>query len=189
MFSQKLEELLSPDTTAPALDGLKRSDTPGQLVSYVISFKYYSADYYVGLYAFDEAGNKGNMSNVVLVNVPAPPAAENSTASTQPIVLETSTDWTMVGAILGAVGVLLLVLVIGLYCHCARSRAKFSKTIFAGQLRSSGVKVQIPSPPESENTDSSSYESDMKAGTLVQGIAHPKVRRGRGREGRKGGGV
>ena len=192
VFSQKIEELLTPSLNAPALDGLKRTDTPGQSVSYVINFKYYAQDYYVGLYAFDEAGNRGNMSNIVIVNVPPPLVEPTEPGAMEPIVLKSPTDWTMIGAIIGAVGVLLLVLVVGLYCHfCRKSTAgagasKFSKSAFARDLKTNssggskgkGVKVEIPSPPESEQTDSSSYESDLKGSSnihLVGPILHPKM--------------
>jgi hypothetical protein len=190
VFSQKLEELLTPSLNAPALDGLKRADTPGQAVSYVINFKYYSQDYYVGLYAFDEAGNRGNMSNIVIVNVPPPPidTTEPSGGAMEPIVLnKTPTDWTMIGAIIGAVSVLLIVLVVGLYCHFCRKSGgggalrnkKFSKSAFARDLKSTkvssvnGVKVEIPSPPESEQTDSSSYESDLAKGSSSHHLVAP----------------
>ena len=49
---------------------------PGQSISHVINFKYYNKDYYVGTFFFDEFGNRKNMSNIVLVNVPAPPAED-----------------------------------------------------------------------------------------------------------------
>lgn len=187
VFSQKLEELLTPSLNAPALDGLRRTDIPGQAVSYVINFKYYSQDYYVGLYAFDEVGNRGNMSNIVIVNVPPPPLEPTEPGGAmEPIVLQTPTDWTMIGAIIGAVSVLLLVLVVGLYCHFCRTRtaaaaSKFSKSVFARDLKAngggSGVKMEIPSPPESEQTDSSSYESDLVKGSsshhLVMGPPPP----------------
>lgn len=180
VFSQKIEELITPSTNAPALDGLKRNDTSGERVNHVINFEYYGQDYYVGLYASDEAGNKAVMSNIVLVNVPPPPAPTDDSGLILPSsnILEDTTDWAMVGGIIGGVAVLLLLLLLGLYCHFCRTRSKFSKAMFASGLKNSGVKVQIPSPPGSENTDSSSYESDMKGATsnhLVAGIQHPKV--------------
>jgi len=163
VFSQKIEELLTPSVNAPALDGLKRSDEPGQSVSHVINFKYYNQDYYVGIFAFDELGNRGNMSNIVLVNVPAPPAEAPGNENIQPIVHKIQTPWTLIGAIIGTVVVILLVLIFVLYFKFFRvSRSKFSKHSFAKNLKSSGVKVEIPSPPQSESTDASSYESDMK---------------------------
>ena len=164
VYSQKIEELLSPSVSAPALYGLKRQDEPGQRVSEVINFKYYSQDFYVGLFAFDEFGNSGNMSNVVLVNMPAPPASTVGTLTEQPAKEWNSvTDWTLIGAIIGGVAVLLLFLIVLLYCKfCRRSQSKFNKNSFAKNLKSSGVKVEIPSPPQSESTDASSYESDLK---------------------------
>merc|ERR1712223_1572456 len=164
VYSQKIEELLSPSVSAPALYGLKRQDEPGQRVSEVINFKYYSQDFYVGLFAFDEFGNSGNMSNVVLVNMPAPPASTVGTLTEQPAKEWNSvSDWTLIGAIIGGVAVLLLFLIVLLYCKfCRRSQSKFNKNSFAKNLKSSGVKVEIPSPPQSESTDASSYESDLK---------------------------
>ena len=180
VFSQKIEELITPSINAPALDGLKRNDTSGERVNHVINFEYYGQDYYVGLYASDEAGNKAVMSNIVLINVPPPPAPTDDSGLIVPSsnVLESGTDWAMVGGIIGGVGVLLLLLLLSLYCHFCRTRSKFSKAMFDSGLKNSGVKVQIPSPPVSENTDSISYESDMKGATsnhLVSGIQHPKV--------------
>lgn len=163
VFSQKIEELLTPSVNAPALDGLKRSDEPGESVSHDIKFPYYNQDYYVGIFAFDEFGNRGNMSNIVLVSVPAPPAAPPGNENTEPIVHKIQTPWTLIGAIIGAVAVILLLLIFVLYFKFFRvSRSKFSKHSFAKNLKSSGVKVEIPSPPQSESTDASSYESDLK---------------------------
>ena len=165
VYSQKIEELLSPSVNALALVGFKREDSPGQRVSHVINFKYYSQDYYVGLFAFDEFGHRGNMSNLVLVNVPPPPASTVGSQTEEPTAYTVGpTDWTLIGAIVGGVAVLLLILVILLYCKCCRSRSrnKFNKNSFAKNLKSSGVKVDIPSPPQSESTDASSYESDLK---------------------------
>ena len=119
VFSQKIEELLTPSTPAPALDGLKENYSPATIVKKEINFKYYNADYYIGLYAFDEAGNRGRMSNIVLVRVPAPPTTTDI-SSTEPIVLEKSNDWTLLGALIGALGVILLAILVGLYCRFFR---------------------------------------------------------------------
>lgn len=119
VFSQKIEELLTPSTSAPALDGLKEDFAPGTIVKKEINFKYYNAYYYIGLYAFDEAGNRGRMSNLVLVRVPAPLTTTDVT-STEPIVSEKSNDWTLLGAIIGAIGVILLAILVGLYCRFFR---------------------------------------------------------------------
>ena len=119
VFSQKIEELLTPSTNAPALDGLKETFSPGTIVKKEINFKYYNAYYYIGLFASDEAGNRGRMSNIVLVRVPAPPTTTDVT-STEPIILEKTNDWTLVGAIIGALMVVLLVILIGLYCRFFR---------------------------------------------------------------------
>merc|ERR1719427_628598 len=115
VFSQKIEELLTSSVNAPPLDGLRRSDEPGQSVSHVINFKYYNKDYYVGIFSFDEFGNRGNMSNIVLVNVPAPPAEAPGNENTEPIVHKIKTNWPLIGSIIGAVVVILLILIFIVY--------------------------------------------------------------------------
>ena len=164
MYSQKIEELLSPSVSAPALDGLKTNDQAGERSSHIIPFKYYGQDFYVGLFAADEFGNRGNMSNLVLVKMPAPPATTDAALTEQPAKeWPTYTDWTLIGGIIGGAALLILLLIVLLYCKfCRRSRSKFNKNSFAKNLKSSGVKVDIPSPPQSESTDASSYESDLK---------------------------
>ena len=102
VFSQKTEELLTPSVNAPPLDGLKRNDEPGQSISHVINFKYYNKDYYVGTFSFDEFGNRGNMSNIVLVNVPAPPAEDQGNENTELIVHKIQTNWPLIGTISSA---------------------------------------------------------------------------------------
>jgi len=175
VFSQKIEELLTPSTNAPALDGLKETFSPGTIVKKEINFKYYNAYYYIGLFASDEAGNRGRMSNIVLVRVPAPPTTTDVT-STEPIILEKTNDWTLVGAIIGALVVVLLVILIGLYCRFFRRNQRFSKIRFASHLKSNGVRIPSTTDGDSrkESTSTDSYEAE-KTNNISNNLPHPKV--------------
>ena len=163
VFSHKMEELLAPAVTIPALDGLKREDTPGQAVSHTVKFQYYNQDYYVGMFAFDQLGNRGRMSNIVLVNIPAP-ATEDSLSESRESPATAETPWTLVAALLGGLGLLVIIVLATLltckFCHKSTVN-KFSKDSFAKTLKSSGVKVEFPSPAQSESTETSSYESEL----------------------------
>ena len=118
-------------------------------MSEVINFKYYSQDFYVGLFAFDKFGISGDMSNVVLVNMPAPPASTVGTLTEQPArEWNTVTDWTLIGAIIGSVAVLLLFLIVQVLQEvpvkvqqeflCQESEVVWSK---GGDPKSSAVRV------------------------------------------------
>ena len=164
VFSHNIEELLNPGGTPPALDGLKRTDTAGQRVRHVINFPYYNQDYYIGVAASDQRGNRGAMSNVVLVNIPAPQDSEDyDTGMSDAVGRNVNTNWILIGAVAGGLASLLLIviLIVCIFKCCRKSRSRFSKDKFAKNLKSSGVKVEFPSPAQSEATDTSSYESEQ----------------------------
>ena len=164
VYSHNIEELVRSGTP-PALDGLKRTDAAGARVEHAVSFPYYNQDYYVGVAASDEHGNRGRMSNIVLVHIPGPDTGAQSTVSPS-TGRGADTDWVVVGCVVGGVAFLLLTLLAVLcICRCCRGRhagSRFSKDKFAKSLKSSGVKVEFPSPAQSETTDTSSYESEQQ---------------------------
>ena len=164
VFSHNIEELLNPGGTPPALDGLKRTDRAGQRVRHVINFPFYNQDYYIGLAASDKRGNRGAMSNVVLVNIPAPQDSEDyETGISDAVGRNVSTNWILIGAVAGGLAslLLILILIVCIFKCCRKSKSRFSKDKFAKNLKSSGVKVEFPSPAQSETTDTSSYESEQ----------------------------
>ena len=164
VYSHNIEELVRSGTP-PALDGLKRTDAAGARVEHAVSFPYYNQDYYVGVAASDEHGNRGRMSNIVLVHIPGPDTGAQSTVSPS-TGRGGDTDWVVVGCAVGGAAFLLLTLLAVLcICRCCRGRragSRFSKDKFAKSLKSSGVKVEFPSPAQSETTDTSSYESEQQ---------------------------
>ena len=164
VFSHNIEELLNPGGTPPALDGLKRTDTAGQRIRHVINFPFYNQDYYIGVAASDQRGNRGAMSNVVLVNIPAPPGpGDYESGLSDAVGRNVNTNWILIGAVAGGLAFLLLtvILIVCIFKCCRKSRTRFAKDKFAKNLKSSGVKVEFPSPAQSETTDTSSYESEQ----------------------------
>ena len=164
VFSHNIEELLNPGGTPPALDGLKRTDTAGQRIRHVINFPFYNQDYYIGVAASDQRGNRGSMSNVVLVNIPAPPGpGDHQSGLADAAGRNVNTNWILIGAVAGGLAFLLLtvILIVCIFKCCRKSRSRFAKDKFAKNLKSSGVKVEFPSPAQSETTDTSSYESEQ----------------------------
>ena len=164
VFSHNIEELLNPGGTAPALDGLKRTDMAGQRIRHVINFPFYNQDYYIGVAASDQRGNRGAMSNVVLVNIPAPPGpGDYDSGLADAVGRNVNTNWILIGAVAGGLAFLLLtvILIVCIFKCCRKSRSRFAKDKFAKNLKSSGVKVEFPSPAQSETTDTSSYESEQ----------------------------
>ena len=163
VYSHNIEELVRIGTP-PALDGLKRTDVAGTRVRHVINFPYYNQDYYIGVAASDAAGNRGGMSNIVLVNIVGPDTGGPGDSAAPSTGRGTDTNWILIGAIIGGLSFLILSLVtIVCICKCCQSRkSRFSKDKFAKSLKSSGVKVEFPSPAQSETTDTSSYESEQQ---------------------------
>ena len=163
VYSHNVEELVRIGTP-PALDGLKRTDVAGTRVRHVINFPYYNQDYYIGVAASDAAGNRGAMSNIVLVNIAGPDTGNTEDSVSPSTGRGTDTNWILIGAIIGGLSFLILSLVtIVCICKCCQNRkSRFSKDKFAKSLKSSGVKVEFPSPAQSETTDTSSYESEQQ---------------------------
>ncbi len=118
IFSEDVNDLLDPSRQPPILHSFTRSDNAGSEASYRFSFKRYDKDYHVGLYAMDEAGNRANISNIVIVRVPEPESTEdpNGGGTTAPIGPD-DTDWVMIGIVTGVVIILIIFLLVGIYIY------------------------------------------------------------------------
>ena len=166
VYSHNIEELVRTGTPQ-ALEGLKRTDVAGTRVQYEISFPYYNQDYYIGVAASDAHGNRGRMSNIVLVNIAAPDTGAGNDDNVSPNTDQShNTNWILIGAVIGGVAFLILTIIL-IVCifKCCRTKSRFSQDKFAKSLKSSGVKVEFPSPAQSETTDTSSYESEQQQHT------------------------
>ena len=75
VFSLDAADLAEPGRSPPVLHSVEgRSDEAGSAQAHSFPFRHrYDADYHVAMYAVDDAGNRGNLSNIVVLRVPAPP--------------------------------------------------------------------------------------------------------------------
>ena len=75
VFSLDAADLVDPGRSPPVLHSVEgRSDEAGSEQSHSFQFRHrYDADYHMAMYAVDDAGNRGNLSNIVVLRVPAPP--------------------------------------------------------------------------------------------------------------------
>ena len=161
IYSANISQLLE-DRDGSTLLELEKHTSFGSSVTQLLEFPLYNQDYFIGLYAYDLAGNRGRMSNIQHIYVSAPPP----TSTPLPIPRlglppSTSTDWMMIIAISSGLGALLVV--------CLLSIAYYLFTARKGRPDS-------PSPsslstkedmPHSEHTDSSSCHSDRQGSSQL----------------------
>jgi hypothetical protein len=102
LIFQDVADLMDPNRQPPILHSVTRSDKAGSESSYSFSFKRYDKDYHVGIYAIDEAGNRANISNIVLVRIPEPTTTEDPNGGgTEAPVGPDDTDWVLIGVVTG----------------------------------------------------------------------------------------
>jgi hypothetical protein len=166
VYSTNIADLIdSENGNAKILLGFERMEKAGTKAKFDFSFPYHDRDYYIGAYAFDLAGNRGKISNLIYVRIPAPPSsggilgAGNSYESqdnTSNYIFDgqNETNWIMIGAIAGVIFVLLILglAIISYYFAIARKRSK-GKTGSTSSVMNGG---------SSDETDSSSFDSDIK---------------------------
>ena len=158
VYSTNISMLLDSDAEPSILLDMEQPSAFNTKMSQSLEFPLYNQDYFIGVYAFDLAGNQGRISNIEHVYLPAPPPP----ATPDPIPRlglppSTSTDWMMIIAISSGLGALLVL--------CLFSIAYY----FMSSIRS---RPDSPSPsssttkddiPHSDHTDSSSCHSDRPA--------------------------
>lgn len=143
IFSEFIVDLLDTSNQPPILHQFDRPDKAGALATYSFTFNKYDKDYHVALYGIDEAGNRANVSNIVLVRLPQPASTEDPPGPTEGPVGPQDTDWVMVGIVSGVVLTLLILMLVGLYIYFCVMRNRKSKS--RPRSRSSaGVNVDLP---------------------------------------------
>ena len=158
VYSTNISHLLDPEAEPNVLLDMDKPTEFNSQLSQSLEFPLYNQDYFIGVYAFDTAGNRGRMSNIEHVFLPAPPTP----ATPDPIPRlglppSSSTDWMMIIAISSGLGALLVL--------CLFSIAYYFMSSMRGRPESpspssSTTKDDIP---HSDHTDSSSCHSDRPA--------------------------
>ena len=142
IFSEDVSDLLDPSKQPPTLYTLTRTDFAGFEATYSFSlpFKRYDTDYHFGIYALDEAGNRANISNIVLVRIPEPTTIEDPNGGgTDSPISEEDTDWVLIGVVTGVVVILIIFLLVGLYLYFFVVRRRRGQR--RSNAKSSGVNV------------------------------------------------
>jgi len=132
----------------------------GTSAKFDFNFPHYDKDFYVGAYAFDMAGNRGKISNLVHVKVAAPQYTK-SNQEAEPIKSPESLgddfqpNWIIIGSVCGAVAMLLIVAIFAIV-YCVQMSKKKST------CNSGSTSSVIGVTSGSDETDSSSFDSDIK---------------------------
>lgn len=156
VFSEDIVDLLDSSRSPPILHEVSsKSDQAGTEAMYSFTFNNYDKDYHVAMFAIDGQGNKGKLSNIVLVRLPQPPSTEDPNNPTTPNPNDPNeTDWVMVGVVSGVVITLVILLLVGLYLYFFMSKKRRSGSSKSNGLKSSGVNVDLPV----NGSDNSSFD-------------------------------
>ena len=149
VFSEDITDLLDSSRQPPILHEVARADSAGIDAIYTFTFNNYEKDYHVAMYAIDEAGNKANISNIVLVRLPQPPTTSTGTPTTQGPGNPQDTNWLMVGIVSGAVLTVLILTLVGLYVYFYLAKRRRASPL---KSKSSGVNVDLPQATGSDNS-------------------------------------
>ena len=166
VYSSNISHLLGAKNEMQILETIEKSTDAGSHVTHMLEFTFYNQDYFIGLYAFDTAGNRGRLSNIQHVFVLEPPPPPSATLLPLPpghlgLPPSTSTDWMMIIAISCGLGALLIVclLAIAYYLFSSRRRRPESPSPSNSSSNSSTTKEDLPG---ADQTDSSSCHSDRQ---------------------------
>ena len=169
VFSSNIQDLLDPRGQPQVLLGFDRIERAGTAAKFDFNFPHYGQDFYVGAYAFDMAGNRGKISNLVHVKIESTKVEVAEESAPEPIVNQSDFEpnWVIIGSICGAISILLIVVIFTIsYCIYV-SKKKSSKS----GSTSSVIGVT------SSGDDSSSFDSDIKnimANPLGPALALPR---------------
>ncbi len=155
VFSEDITDLLDPSRHPPVLHEVSsRTDDAGTKATYSFTFNNYDKDYHVAIYAIDNQGNKGALSNIVMVRFPQPPSTEDPIDPTAEPPGPDETDWVMVGVVSGVVLTLVILLLVGLYLYFFMGKKRRSNSPM--KSKSSGVNVDMP--VNANASDNSSFD-------------------------------
>ncbi len=160
VFSTRIEELLDPNGQPEVLLGFDRMERGGTAAKFDFNFPHYDRDFYVGAYGFDVAGNRGKISNLVHVRIPAPSyngkgVSEGPAPIKAPTGEASDANWILIGGVSGAIGVLFLLAIVAIVYYNVVARKKSVKTGSTSSVMNGGGSA-------TDETDSSSFDSDIK---------------------------
>ncbi len=151
LFSDHVEDLIFAGRQPPILHTSNQKDVAGTKATYSFTFTKYDRDYHVAMVAIDNKGNRGNVSNIVLVRFPQPPPT--GTTTTMRPGGDPETDWLMIGVVSGTVLTLLVLILVCLYIYFFVIRRRAIK-------KSSGVNATLTHTSGSGAASSGGAASD-----------------------------
>ena len=153
VFASDIQDLIDPIKGQPeVLIGFDRIEKFGTKSKFDFNFAHYDQDFYVGLYAFDLAGNRGKISNLVHVRIDSPASVQVQIIQDEFVQDSHQENWIIIGSICGLLLVLFLV----------------SLAIFVLIKKKSKQEIQVESKQGSttstnlDETDCSSFDSELK---------------------------
>ena len=157
IFSEDITDLLDSSKEPPILKNVKGLVMAGSEANFSFTFTNlkYDNDYHVAMYGIDKSGNKGKISNIVLINLPEPPTTNDPNDPTEKPPGPNDTDWVMVGVVSGVVLTLLILLLVGVYIYFFAVRRQ---TNHHKSKSNSGVNVDLPATNGSAASDNSSFD-------------------------------
>ena len=154
VFSSNIQDLLDPRGHPEVLLGFDRLERAGTAAKFDFNFPHYDKDFYVGAYGFDMAGNRAKISNLVHVRINSPKVkSQDAVPVSAPSKVEEELNWVIIGAIIGTIGVLLILVISSIAYYVCVTRKRNLKT---------GSTSSVIGGAQSDETDSSSFDSDIK---------------------------
>jgi hypothetical protein len=176
VYGSNISSLLSMRNEPQILESLDRPTDAGSHVTQLLEFPLYNQDYFMGVFAFDTAGNQGRLSNIQHVFVPEPPPPPMTMLLPSPpghlgLPPSSSTDWMMIIAISCGLGALLIVclLAIAYYLFTSRRRRPDSPSP-SNSSNSSTTKEDLHG---ADQTDSSSCHSERQCSSAQLDVRGP----------------
>ncbi len=125
VFSPNLQDLLDPSQGQPeVLLGFDRQEKSGTEAQFDFNFPHENGkDYYVGAYAFDLAGNRGKISNLVHVKLSQSlPKLRHIDTEEREENASIEDDWVIIGSICGIISVLFVMAISSVSYYVYMSR-------------------------------------------------------------------
>ena len=182
VYSDDISVLLDPLQEPTELISVDKTVATGVVSTAELYFPFYDRDYYLGLVPVDSDGNRGPVSNLVHVYLPAPAEQTPEPDPTSPVptlsLLNSEKDWIMVGVICGILLVLIVISVVSIsyFCCISKRRTAADRKVSTGSVSDVNV-ASSGSSDHTDGTDAGSFDSDLKnlSGTnLAPGYPDPR---------------
>ena len=157
VFGTSLDSLLGAQAQPRTLLRIDKQTVGGEEMQQLVETPLYDTPCYIAVYAVDEAGNSGRLSNIERVVVVSPPPPSSPAPDPLLGLLQPSAppDWMMIGVMSSCLGALFLTCVGVLLCFLHTSN----------RLRRPASPTPSSSPSREDQTDSSSCDSSGRGGS------------------------